>query len=107
LITTILKIIPLVLVLIGGLFFLKPENFVPFNASNGSDLSAIHAAATLTFFSFTGLECATIPSGSVVNPEKTIARATMIGTLIATLIYILSSVSIMGMIPAKDLQTSV
>jgi APA family basic amino acid/polyamine antiporter len=107
LVTTILKIVPLVLVLIGGLFFLKPENFVPFNASNTSDLSAITATATLTFFSFTGLECATIPSGSVANPEKTIARATMMGTLIATLIYVLSSVSVMGMIPAKELQVSV
>jgi len=107
LITTILKIIPLVLVSVGGLFFMKFENFIPFNASNTSDFTAITAAATLTFFAFTGLECATVPSGSVANPEKTISRATMLGTLIATLIYIISSVSIMGMIPAKELQHSV
>jgi APA family basic amino acid/polyamine antiporter len=105
--TTILKIIPLVLVTVGGLFFLTPGNFVPVNTSTSSDFSAITATATLTFFSFTGLECATIPSGSVANPEKTIARATLLGTLIATTIYVLSSVSIMGMIPANELQNSV
>ncbi len=107
LVTTILKIIPLLLVTIGGLFYIRFENFVPFNTSNTSDFTAITATATLTFFAFLGLECATIPSSSVANPEKTIPRATMLGTLIATVIYILSSVSVMGMIPAKELQHSV
>lgn len=107
LITTILKIIPLLLVTAGGLFYIRPENFIPFNTSNTSDFTAITATATLTFFAFTGLESATIPSGSVVNPQKTIPRATMLGTLIATLIYIMSSASVMGMIPADVLQHSV
>ena len=107
LITTILKIIPLLLVSAGGLFFMQYKNFVPFNTSNSSDFTAITATATLTFFAFLGLECATIPSGSVANPEKTIPLATMLGTLVASLIYILSSVSIMGMIPSKELQQSV
>jgi basic amino acid/polyamine antiporter, APA family len=107
LVTTILKIIPLLLVVIGGLFFFRSDNFIPFNTSGHSDFSAITATATFTFFAFLGLECATIPSGSVANPGKTIPRATMLGTLIATVIYILSSMSIMGMIPAKDLLRSV
>ncbi len=107
LITTILKIIPLLFVTVGGLFFLRLKNFIPFNTSGSSDFAAITSTATFTFFAFLGLECATIPSGSVANPEKTIPRATMLGTLIATVIYILSSISIMGMIPAKDLQHSV
>jgi basic amino acid/polyamine antiporter, APA family len=107
LITTILKIVPLVAVSVGGLFFIRLENFIPFNTSSTSDFTAITSTAALTLFAFTGLECATIPSGSVANPEKTIPRATMLGTLIAMTIYILSSVSIMGMIPAHTLQHSV
>jgi basic amino acid/polyamine antiporter, APA family len=107
LVTTILKIIPLLVISIGGLFFIHAGNFIPFNISHGSDFTAITATATLTFFAFLGLECATIPSGSVANPEKTISRATMLGTLIATAIYILSSASVMGMIPANILQKSV
>ena len=106
LLTTILKIVPLVFVGIGGLFFFKMANFLPFNVSGASDFSAITATATYTFFAFLGIECATIPSGSVINPEKTVSRATMMGTLVATFIYILSSISLMGMIPAKDLQHS-
>jgi len=107
LLTTILKIVPLVFVGIGGLFFFKMANFLPFNVSGVSDFSAITSTATYTFFAFLGIECATIPSGSVINPEKTVSRATMMGTLVATFIYILSSISLMGMIPAKDLQHSV
>jgi APA family basic amino acid/polyamine antiporter len=107
LITTILKIIPLLLVAAGGLFFIRKENFLPFNSSGGSDFAAISATATFTFFAFLGLECATIPSGSVASPEKTIPRATMLGILITAAIYIVSTISVMGMIPAKDLQHSV
>ena len=105
--TTILKIVPIVLVGIGGLFFIKFANFLPFNSSGTSSFEAITATTTLTFFAFLGIECATIPSGSVANPEKTIAKATILGTLIATAVYILSTVSIMGMIPASQLQNTV
>jgi APA family basic amino acid/polyamine antiporter len=107
LITTILKIVPLVLVAVGGLFFFNAKNFIPFNSSGVTDFSAILTTGTYTFFAFLGIECATVPSGSVANPEKTIPRATMLGMLIATIIYIVSSLSIMGMIPGKDLQHSV
>lgn len=107
LVTTVLKIIPLLAVAIAGLFYIKLENFIPFNSSNTSAFTAITATGTLAFYSFLGIECATIPSGSVANPEKTISRATMLGTLIATLIYVLGSISVMGMIPAKDLVHSV
>ena len=106
LVTTVLKIIPLLAVAIAGLFFIHLENFTPFNSSKTSAFTAITATGTLAFYSFLGLECATIPSGSVASPEKTISRATMLGTLIATLIYVLGSVSIMGMIPSKELQHS-
>jgi APA family basic amino acid/polyamine antiporter len=107
LITTILKLAPLFIIAIGGLFFIRIENFHPFNSSGTTVFGAITATATMTMFSFVGIEAATIPAGSVNNPGKTISRATMLGLLIATLIYILGSVSIMGIIPATVLQHSV
>ena len=107
LITTILKLVPLLVIAFGGLYFIKAANFHPFNNSNGSVYSAINSAATIALFSFVGVESATIPAGSVEDPGKTISRATMLGLLIATLVYILGSVSIMGVIPIKQLQHSV
>ena len=105
-ITTILKIAPLALVTIGGLFFIHAENYLPFNSSGSSNLSAITSTATLTLFAFLGLECATIPSGQVENPEKTISRATLYGTLAVTALYILGTVVIMGILPPSVLKTS-
>lgn len=105
-ITTILKIVPLVVITVGGLFYLNTDHFIPFNVSSQSNLSAITSTTTLTLFAFLGLECATIPSGNVKNPEKTISRATIIGTLLTTFIYITSTVAVMGLIPPSILSDS-
>jgi APA family basic amino acid/polyamine antiporter len=105
-ITTILKIAPLLLVTIGGLFYINTENYFPFNGSGTSNINAITTTATLTLFAFLGLECATIPSGQVENPEKTVPRATLYGTLAVTLLYILGTVVIMGVLSPTTLQTS-
>ncbi len=107
LITTILKIVPIVLIGLVGLFYMQWNNFLPFNASGTSTIAAITATTTLTFFAFLGIECATIPSGSVANSATTVAKATTLGTLIATIVYILGTVSVMGMIPAVQLKNSV
>lgn len=105
-ITTVLKLAPLLLITIGGLFYLNTDNFVPFNVSSQSNLSAITSTTTLTLFAFLGLECATIPSGNVKDPEKTIPRATIIGTLLTTFIYIAGTVAVMGLIPPSILHQS-
>jgi APA family basic amino acid/polyamine antiporter len=107
LMTTILKVVPLILVAIGGLLLLDPQNLLPFNQSGTSSWQAITATTTLTFFAFLGIECATIPSSSVDNPGQNISKATMFGVWIAASIYIFSTISIMGMIPASQLQNSI
>jgi APA family basic amino acid/polyamine antiporter len=106
LITTILKILPLLLVSIVGLFYMEAKNFEMFNISTSSNISAITATATLTLFAFLGLESATIPSGNIHEPEKTIPRATLYGTLLTIVVYVIGSVAVMGMIPANILKDS-
>jgi basic amino acid/polyamine antiporter, APA family len=105
-VTTVLKLVPLLLVSIVGLFYIDFKNFSPFNISGQSNFSAITATATLTLFAFLGIESATIPSGNIDNPEKTIGRATIIGTVITILIYVIGSIAVMGMIPASELKNS-
>ncbi len=107
LITTVLKLLPLVVVAITGLFFINTENFIPFNISGLSSFQAITTTAATTLFAFLGIECATIPGASVQNPEKTIPRATMLGTIVTTLIYIAGTISVLGIISATSLQHSV
>ena len=106
LITTILKITPIILIGIVGVFYIKMDNFLPFNTSGESDWSAITATTTLTLFAYLGMESATIPSSSIKDAEKTIKKATVVGTLFTIIVYILSSVAIMGIIPADVLKYS-
>jgi APA family basic amino acid/polyamine antiporter len=106
LITTIIKILPLLFIIIFGFFFFKLENFPAFNLTGEDDFSTLSAVATLTLYAFCGIECATIPVGSIENPEKTIPRATMLGTIITTALYILGTVVLFGILPLDILQNS-
>ena len=106
LITTIIKILPLLFIIVFGLFFFKLENFPSFNLTGESNFSTLSAVATLTLYAFLGIECATIPAGNIENPEKTIPRATMLGTIITTALYILGTVVLFGILPLDILQNS-
>ena len=105
-VTTLLKLIPLVMVSIAGVFYIDTNNFVPFNASEASVFSAVTTTATLTLFAFLGLESATVPSENIINPEKTIPRATIIGTVLTIVVYIVGCASVMGMLSPQQLQQS-
>jgi APA family basic amino acid/polyamine antiporter len=105
-VTTILKLTPLVVIAVLGVFYINIDHFTPFNRSEASDLGAITATITLTLFAFLGMESATIPSESIRNPETTIPRATMIGTAITIFVYILASTVVMGVIPGSELALS-
>ncbi len=104
--TTLLKIIPLLLVGIIGLFHIQPNYLTQnFNISNVSNMSALTGAAVLTLWAFAGLESAIIP---VEDSRSThaIAKATIFGTVVTSLIYIAGSIVIFGLIPATSLQQS-
>ena len=47
-----------------------------------------------------------MPAEEVKNPEKTLPRATILGTTITTGLYVLATVAIMGVIPAATLAGS-
>jgi APA family basic amino acid/polyamine antiporter len=106
LVTTILKVLPLVAIGTLGLLYLEPGHFRPFSPEGQSPFSALTATATLTLWAFLGLESATIPADSVNNPGKTIPRATIIGTVLAGAIYILATAGVMGILPAEELAAS-
>ncbi|SDU35953.1 amino acid/polyamine/organocation transporter, APC superfamily [Pseudomonas pohangensis] len=105
-ITTVLKLLPLILIGTLGFFWVDLANYSPLNVSGQSNLSAISAAAALTLWAYLGLESATVPSGAVINPEKTIPRATIIGVLIAAAVYIAVTTVAIGVLPSTTLAQS-
>jgi APA family basic amino acid/polyamine antiporter len=104
--TTVLKLIPLVLIGTVGFLWFDIGNLQPANTSGKSDLAAISAAAALTLWAFLGLESATVPAGDVIRPEKTIPRATILGVTIAAAVYILVTTVAIGVVPGAQLAAS-
>ena len=110
LLTTVLKFVPLALIGVIGLFYMQADNFKPFaphGLGTGTGMwGGITAAAALTLWAFIGLESATVPAEEVKDPERTIPRATVLGTLVTTLVYIVATVAIIGIVPLAQLADS-
>lgn len=104
--TTVLKLVPLLLIGVCGWWWVDGANYATINRSGQSNLSAISAAAAVTLWAYLGLESATVPAGEVVEPQKTIPRATIFGVLLAAVVYISVSAVAIGVLPAEQLAAS-
>ena len=106
-VTTLLGIGPIALVGVGGWFVFDPELFrAGWNPTGLSAGHAISAAVSIMFWSFMGVESASVAAAVVKDPEKNVGRATLLGVVIAALVYVLSTTAIMGMIPNDELRHS-
>jgi len=104
---TLLKFIPLIILPVVALFYFDANNMVVSEKVAVLPTSQILGQVALfTLWGFIGLETGTAPAGSVINPSKTIPRAIILGTSCVALLYILNSVSILGLIPAEQLANS-
>ncbi|MDY6945662.1 MAG: amino acid permease [Pseudomonadota bacterium] len=106
-VTTVLKLLPLIAIIALGLWLLATADAsvikvepVPFTAS------AINASALLTLWALLGLESATVPAGNVENPRRNVPLATLWGTLIAAGIYILACSVVVLLVPGSQLANS-
>lgn len=105
LILTIIKVTPLLLVTLIGIGSIHAVNLGQFTVGNESNFTAVSNAAALTFWAFIGLESATVPAENTQG-SRDIYKATLSGPIIASLIYILSTIVLMGMIPVAQLKNS-
>ena len=108
LITTVLKLLPLlaamVLILViaaGG----DRADAVPLPTADIS-LAGVTATAALTLWAMVGFESATIPAGHVRDAERTIPRATMIGTLITGIVYLVACSGVALLLPPAQAAAS-
>jgi APA family basic amino acid/polyamine antiporter len=105
-VTTLLKLVPLVVFGLLGLGWVHMSAFVPFNSSGLPLVSVASSVAALTLWAFLGLETATVPTGVVKDPQRTVPRATIIGMTIAGLATMLACTVVVGMLPADVLHAS-
>ena len=106
LVTTVLKMLPLIAVALFGLSRFDASHFEPFNPTGKPLWGAVQGCLALTLWAFLGLEAATVPAGEVKEPRKTIPRATILGIGIAATLYVASTVAVMGMVPRETLASS-
>lgn len=107
--TTALKLMPLVIVGIAGIIAFDPSHFVmtPIAGAGSGHLGRdIMATATLSLWAFVGLESATIPAGDTADAGRTIPRATVVGTLLTTAVYLVATVGVMSLIDPATLGQS-
>ncbi len=81
---TIAKIVPLLLLVAGGLFAIDPANLA---IVNPPDLPTLARSSILLIFAFAGIEAALVPSGEVRNPARTVPRAILIAMVGVTALY--------------------
>lgn len=112
-VTTGLKLLPLIaaivltlIVVSGGDASQAGTAATPPLRAEDISLGAITAAAALTMWAMVGFESATIPAGHVRDPERTIPRATMIGTLAVGLVYLLACSGVALLLPADQAAAS-
>ena len=106
LVMTLLKLVPLLVIIALGAFAGAPENLPAVNPSDGALLPVLATTALLTMWAFSGMEAGAIPAGDVKDAERTIPRAIVIGVLTVAFVYIAATAAVMALVPADVLETS-
>jgi len=106
LVMTILKLVPLVVIIVLGVVAGSPENIPPFNPGDKSIGAVLATTALLTMWAFVGLEAGVIPAEDVVDAKRTIPRAVVMGTVTVTIVYIASVAAVMMLVPVEILAVS-
>ncbi len=82
---TVLKLLPLLLFVGIGFFFIEPANLT---WTDVPDVSTVLGSAGIMIFAFSGIEGATIPSGEVKNVSRTVPLAILLALSGITVLYL-------------------
>lgn len=93
---TIGKLVPLIIFIAAGLFFLNPQAFEPGPAPASA---AFSQSVLLLVYAFTGFEMASIPAGEVRDPQRNVPRALIIAIIVVAIVYIMVQIVCVGTLP--------
>lgn len=81
---TVAKLLPLVLLVVGGLFAIDADNLT---VTAAPDADTLARSCMFLIFAFAGIEAALVPGGEVKDPARTVPRA-IFGAMVAiTVLY--------------------
>ena len=96
-VVTFAKLVPLLVFICVGIFFIRPANLSWQAWPNSKSLGD---AVILLIFAFVGIEVALMPSGEVRNPARTVPRSIYLALVITTTIYMLIQLVAQGTLGA-------
>ena len=85
---TLLKFIPLLVLVVMGLAWLEPAAF-PVADTPAPDMAGFGTAALLVIYAFVGWETALVPAGEVRNPRRDMPKALFWALGVVTVLYVL------------------
>jgi len=93
---TIGKLVPMIIFVAAGLFFINPAAYV---LGPRPSTGAFSQSVLLLIYAFTGFEMAAVPVGEVRDPQRHLPRALAIALLVVATLYILIQVVCVGTLP--------
>ncbi|WP_125761788.1 amino acid permease [Companilactobacillus hulinensis] len=99
----IIKLAVIILFIVCTVWFVKPQNWKPFTPyglysfHNGTAAGVI-PAASIVFFSFIGFDSVSSSAEETVNPSKTLPRGIMLSLGISTVLYIVMTLIMTGVV---------
>jgi APA family basic amino acid/polyamine antiporter len=111
----ILKLAAILFVIIVGAFFVNTANWHPFIpapemvihedgvANEAYGIRGILSGAAAMFFAYIGFDVVSTSAGEAINPKKDVPFAIIASLLICTVLYILVSLVLTGMMNYKDI----
>ena len=103
----VVALVPLVFVAIFGWHWFDIKVFMAgWNVSHQSAFTAVNSSFNNIMWAFIGVESACVSAAVVKNPKRNIPLATILGVLIATVLYISTCTVMMGIVPNATLAAS-
>lgn len=97
-ILTLLKFLPLLLLIVFGIGWLQPTEF-PIASTPLPGLENIGTAALLVVYAFVGWEAAVVSAGETRNPARDMPKALLLAMLVVTLLYVLVQMIAVAVLP--------
>ena len=105
-IIVILKIAVVLFVIFVGFFFIDTNNYHPFipkqiidpDGTSHFGWSGVMTAASIVFFAYIGFDAVSTQAGEAINPKKDVPFAIIMSLIICTVLYILVSLVLTGMV---------
>ncbi len=96
----LLKLIVVFVVIGVGVFYVQPANWHPF-APNG--VNGVLKGVSAVFFAYIGFDAISTTAEECKNPQRDLPRAMMYALVICTVLYVIITLVLTGMVPYTEL----